>query len=72
VRRGVAELQFLMNRSRVSSKEKRAAKHADKSVPGYQVAGNQFVNLIAAMLTAHAPFAEVLAIVREQVVAILT
>jgi hypothetical protein len=60
-----------MERSRVPSKEKRAAQHADKSVPGSQVAGNQFVHLIAAMLTAHAPFAEVLAIVREQVVAIL-
>ena len=60
-----------MERSRVPSKEKRAAKHANKSVPGSQVAGNPFVNLIAAMLTAHTPLAEVLAIVREQVVAIL-
>jgi hypothetical protein len=60
-----------MDRSRVPSKHKRAAKHADKSVPGSQVAGSQCFHLIAAMLTAHAPFAKVLAIVREQVVAIL-
>jgi hypothetical protein len=60
-----------MDRSRVPSHKKRAGKHPDKSGPGSRVAGNQFVNLIAAMLTTHAPFAEVLAIVREQVVAIL-
>jgi hypothetical protein len=40
-------------------------------MPGSQVTDDQFVNLIAAMLTAHAPFAEVLAVVGQQVVAIL-
>jgi hypothetical protein len=59
-----------MDRSRVPSKKKRAGKQRDESMRGSDVTGDQFVNLVAAMLTAHAPFAEVLAIVRQQVIAI--
>jgi hypothetical protein len=60
----------LMGLSRIPSKKKRTGKQRAQSMPRSQVTGNQFVNLVAAMLTAHAPFAEVLAIVRQQVVAI--
>jgi len=41
-------------------------------MPRAQAASNQLVDLMATMLTADAPFAEVLAIVHQQVIAIFT
>jgi hypothetical protein len=61
-----------MDLSRVPWEKKRAGKQRDQSMPGSRVTGNQFVNLVAAMLTAHAPLAEMLTIVRRQVVPIFT
>jgi hypothetical protein len=61
----------LADLSRVPSKKKCPGEPRDQSMPGSDVTGNQFVNLVAAMLTAHALFAELLAIVRQQVVSIL-
>jgi hypothetical protein len=49
----------------------RIGKQLDQPLAGSTVTGNKFVHLVAAMLTAHAPFAKVFAVVRQHVVAIL-
>jgi hypothetical protein len=38
---------------------------------GVRVTGNQLVNLVAPMFTTNAPFAEVFAVIRQHVIAIL-
>jgi len=53
------------------AKSKGAGKHRNQSMPGSQATENQLIDLIAAMFTPHAPLAEVFAIIRQQVVAIL-
>lgn len=45
----------LMDLGRVPWKKKRAGKQRDQSMPGSRVTGNQFVNLVAAMLAIREP-----------------
>jgi hypothetical protein len=50
---------------------KNACKQYRQFVAGSGVTGNHIVNLVASMFTTYAPFAEVFAVIRQHMIAIL-